>query len=241
MNLLLMPNKIGIHYVLYGRFGVDLVASLPLEVITLIPQSNSSNLKFLGMLKMVRLLRLGRIITFLKANQKLKFSMKIGQLIFFIILTMHWINWLWYFITEADESWFPPKDLDKGETDAYTTDWFSKYVLFNYYSAFILVGSEILPTDETELFFAIVLVFVCTIFIGIIIGEFAYLLSAMTKKATEKNEEVDIISQIMLSLRLPESIQERVFDYYYGLNDSQYITNDITHLIKYFQTRRGIK
>ena len=87
-----MGNKIAAQYVLYGRFGVDLIASLPLEIITLILQSDSLNLRFLGMLKMVRLLRLGRIITFLKANQKLKFSMKIGQLLFFIILTMHWIN-----------------------------------------------------------------------------------------------------------------------------------------------------
>ena len=87
-----MANKIAVRYVLYGRFVVDLIASLPLEIITLVLTTNSDNLKFLGMLKMVRLLRLGRIITFLKANQKLKFSMKIGQLLFFIFLTMHWIN-----------------------------------------------------------------------------------------------------------------------------------------------------
>lgn len=77
---------------LYGRFGIDLVASIPLEIVTLILKSNVSNLKFLGMLKMVRLLRLGRMITFLKANQKLKFSMKIAQLIFFILMAMHWID-----------------------------------------------------------------------------------------------------------------------------------------------------
>jgi hypothetical protein len=92
MKLYPMANKIAINYVLYGRFGVDFVASMPLEVITLLLPTNSSNLKFLGLLKIVRLLRLGRIITFLKANQQLKFSMKIGQLIFFILLILHWIN-----------------------------------------------------------------------------------------------------------------------------------------------------
>ena len=176
-----MGNKIAAQYVLYGRFGVDLIASLPLEIITLILQSDSLNLRFLGMLKMVRLLRLGRIITFLKANQKLKFSMKIGQLLFFIILTMHWINWLWYFTTEATESWFPPKDLDLKITAAYTNDRFSRYNLFYYYSALILVGNEILPSNRTELLIATILILVSTIFIGIIIGEFASLLSAINK------------------------------------------------------------
>lgn len=236
-----MANKIAIQYVIYGRFGVDLVASVPLEVVTLVFHSDSSNLEFLGMLKMVRLLRLGRIITFLKANQKLKFSMKLGQLLFFIILVMHWINWVWYLTTEADESWFPPKDLDFKITEAYTTDWLSKYFLFNYYAAFILVGNEILPTDTTELYIATLLIFLGTIFVGLIIGEFTHLLSEMTKKNTLKNEEIDIISQVMLSLKLPERIQDRVFDYYNGMNDSQYVTNDITRTIKYYQTRTGIR
>ena len=92
MNLLLVVNKIAKRYFFYGRFGVDLIASMPLEVIGLLPITSSGNLKFLGMLKMVRLLRLGRMITFLKANQKLKFSMKIFQLIFFLLITMHWID-----------------------------------------------------------------------------------------------------------------------------------------------------
>ena len=176
-----MANKIAARYVFFGRFVVDLIASLPLEIITLVFASGGDNLKFLGMLKMVRLLRLGRIITFLKANQKLKFSMKIGQLLFFIFLIMHWINWFWYLVTEVDESWFPPKDLDAKVTKAYTGDKFTIYTLYYYYSALILVGSEILPTDNTELLIAILLLFLGTIFIGIIIGEFASILSAITK------------------------------------------------------------
>jgi hypothetical protein len=87
-----MENKIALRYILNGRFGVDLVASLPLEALTVLFSFTSMNLKFLSMLKLVRLFRLGRMITFLKANQKLKFSMKICQLLFFILLINHWVN-----------------------------------------------------------------------------------------------------------------------------------------------------
>lgn len=72
------------------------------------------------------------------------------------------------------------------------------------------------------------------------IGEFASLLSAMNKTDRIKNEEVDIISSIMVSLRLPEEIQDRVFEYHDGINDSQYVPNEHTKLIKYFQTRVGL-
>ena len=130
MKWLQIVSKIAINYTIYGRFFIDLIASIPLEVITLSPITSSQNLKFLGMLKLVRLLRLGRMITFLKANQRVKFSMKIGQLIFFVLLLMHWINWLWYFVTETDRAWFPPKDLDFRTTNAYTAQKGTRYNLF---------------------------------------------------------------------------------------------------------------
>ena len=86
-------KKIALRYVLNGRFWVDLIASMPLEFIALLmPSGGSVDVRFLGMLKLVRLLRLGRMITFLKANQKLKISMKISQILFFLLLTIHWIN-----------------------------------------------------------------------------------------------------------------------------------------------------
>ena len=84
-------------------------------------------------------------------------------------------------VTESDKTWFPPKDLDFRETGAYTTDKLSRYNLFYYYAAIILVGSEILPTDNTELLVSILLILLGTIFIGMIIGEFASILSAITK------------------------------------------------------------
>lgn len=85
-------KKIAMKYILNGRFGVDLIATIPLEFLTLIFSTSESNLRFFGMLKMVRLLRLGRMISFLKGKQKLKFSIKVGQLLFFVFLMVHWIN-----------------------------------------------------------------------------------------------------------------------------------------------------
>jgi hypothetical protein len=140
-------------------------------------------------------------------------------------MTMHWVNWFWYFVVDSDKSWFPPKDLDAKDTDAYDGTRFYRYNLFYYYSSLILVGTDVLPTDYIELLVAILLIFSSTVFIGMVIGEFASLLAAITKKERMKSEEIDIISTVMLSLRLSESIQDRVFEFYDKLTEAMYIKN----------------
>lgn len=107
-----------------------------------------------------------------------------------------------------------------------------------------------MPTDSEELLFAIVLIFVSTILIGIVIGEFASLLASITKKERLKSEEFDIIATVMVSLRLPEDIQDRVLLYYDQMNEANYIKNEqiydtispsLTDSIKLFQTCKSIK
>ena len=181
-------KKIAIRYVLYGRFGVDLLASIPLELFI----TGSSNLRIIALLKMVRLLRLGRIITFLKTNQKLKISMKLVQLVFFLLLAMHWIACFWNFITSLKETWYPPKNVDSGVTNVYTAEDFTVYWVYYYYSILTIVGAEILPTSNLEVITATLVLVIGTIIIGMIIGEFASLLSAYTKKERLKTEEVSI-------------------------------------------------
>jgi len=63
------PKKIVLNYVLHWRFWVDLLAILPFELIyNLISGSKKSSFSFrvFDVMKLIRLLRLGRIITYLK-------------------------------------------------------------------------------------------------------------------------------------------------------------------------------
>lgn len=106
-------KKITFRYVFYGRFWIDLLASLPVEVLELVLGSNA---QFIRLIKLIRLLRLGRMITFMRANRQFKFGMKIVQLIFLLLLSIHWINCSWYYIVVREKDWFPSKDLDFKET-----------------------------------------------------------------------------------------------------------------------------
>lgn len=174
-------KRIACNYACNGRFWIDIIASLPVEIISLFSTNSQSNLRLIGLLKLVRLLRLGRMISYLKANQRLKLTMKIGQLLFFVLLIIHWTNCLWRYVTIRKEEWYPPKDLDLKYTQAYDDNDFTMYWIFYYYGVLTLVNNELIPTTYSEIVVAIVLVFLGTIFIGVVIGEFTALLSSMTK------------------------------------------------------------
>ena len=127
---------------------------------------------------------------------------------------------------------------------------YSRYNLFIYYAAVIIVGNEILPTDQLEMMIATLLLFVSTIFIGVVIGEFASLLSAITKKERLKSEEVDIISTVMLNLQIKEGVQDRVFDFYNEMSEARFIKTphlyelinpNLTHHLKMYQINTCIR
>ena len=61
---------------------------------------------------------------------------------------------------DSNKTWFPPKDLDSKETIAYDGTRFQRYVLFEYYAILIMMGSESLPTTQTELIIATILALV---------------------------------------------------------------------------------
>lgn len=227
-------KKIAWRYV-QGRFWIDLLASLPLEMISLlfVGVFSSSTLKLFGMFKLVRLLRLGRMITYMKVNRSFKFSMKLIQLLFLLLLMLHWIACFWYMTTGgeirdlANKSWFPPKDLDLNRTLLFrTTNRAVEYFLLFYYAVLTLVGNEMMPTTIQEVGIAALIVFIGSIVIGTIIGEFSNILSEMTKKARQQNEELHLIGSVMTTLKIPEETQNRIYEYFDIKNEGKYVKNE---------------
>lgn len=88
----ILDNKmIAIKY-LKGRFWIDLLASLPLDSVAYAFDSSKSNtfvLQAFGILKLIRVLRLSRLITYLNLKNDVKMSLKLIKLIFFIVLYLH--------------------------------------------------------------------------------------------------------------------------------------------------------
>ena len=123
-----------------------------------------------------------------------------------------------------ENDWFPPKDLDSGETILYQEDKsvYEKYNLINYYAISSLIGADIIPQSESQLLAAVLLIVLGPILIGILIGEFADVISVLTSTARHKNEQIDMINSAMFYLKLSEDMRNRINEYYDMISESHY-------------------
>jgi hypothetical protein len=70
-------NLIAKNYIRGGRFFLDLLASIPFDTIAGGAGSEDTNLNVFGLLKLIRILRLGKIILYMRAKENVKGSMKL--------------------------------------------------------------------------------------------------------------------------------------------------------------------
>jgi hypothetical protein len=80
------PKKIAKHYVLGGKFIIDLLSSIPFDTV---PIESISFLNVIGMLKIVRIVRISKIIRHLNVVTETKTVLKTLQLLFNLLLYIH--------------------------------------------------------------------------------------------------------------------------------------------------------
>ena len=90
------------HY-LKGQFTIDLFSTIPFDLIykAFILNENEdsgNNLQGISMMKIIRILRLSRIITYLNSAEDIKLTLRLAQTIFLIFLYIHITGCMWYLI-----------------------------------------------------------------------------------------------------------------------------------------------
>jgi len=158
--------KIYFNYIFRGRFWLDLISIIPFELIAYGLENDSKiNLRFFKMLKMVWLLRMSKIINYMKTNSSVKFGLHILQIMMFLFFSYHWIGTIWFFIVSRNESWIPPKNLGFiidlsffGQSTIY------QYILSIYYAALTTFGTDLYFTTDLEMYMAILIVLAGIIF-----------------------------------------------------------------------------
>ncbi len=98
------------QYILRGRFLVDVISSIPFDALI---NSHSEKLKLVSILKLARIFRFTRIISFLNATEDFKLSLKLFKLVFYLLIYLHLQACAWYFYTKQDKEWFPLTDIIK--------------------------------------------------------------------------------------------------------------------------------
>ena len=103
-------RKIAKHY-LCGRFWVDFVSTLPLELIVdrlPIQVGAVEHYKLVSCLKLFRILRLGRLIDYINSSQDTKMALRLLKLCFFLALYIHILGCIWFFFNKlTGHQWIP--------------------------------------------------------------------------------------------------------------------------------------
>jgi hypothetical protein len=94
--------RIGMAYIKSSRFYLDLFSSIPFSDLF-----NFYPLKFLGILKIQRLNRIGTVIMNLTSPLEVKAAYKVSYLIFIMFMYIHICACIWYFIIKDNEEWVP--------------------------------------------------------------------------------------------------------------------------------------
>lgn len=70
---------------------------------------SSNNLQIMSMMKIVRVLRLSRLITYLNSSDDIKLSLRLIQTIFLIFVYIHITACMWYWIVkwQTEVNWEP--------------------------------------------------------------------------------------------------------------------------------------
>ena len=90
------------HY-LANSFVIDLVSTIPFDFIAeTLFNTKSATIKVFGALKLIRVLRLNKIIAYLRSTEELKAFLKLVKLTFFLIIYLHCMGCIWWFIVSRD-------------------------------------------------------------------------------------------------------------------------------------------
>ncbi|CAI2370632.1 unnamed protein product [Moneuplotes crassus] len=222
-------KKIAVIY-LKGRFWIDFPASIPFDLFTYIfpiLRSNQLTLQMIGLLKLVRVLRLSRLITYLNVKSELKMSLKLVKLIFFLILFLHCLACIWFFIVKQNETWIPPLDYVWVETELYDQGAFHQYLNALYHAVLMLGGNDVGPRGNFQLTFVSITLLAAAIINANIFGNMAVILQSLNKKATNFQEKLDNANETMKNLRIPRALQEEIKDYFTFTQNTQDHQSDL--------------
>ena len=233
-------KRIAKNYVNSIRFPIDVLASIPFEVFAAeaaksqkknspdSDQDSGFSLHIFGVLKLIRLFRLGRLITFMKVNASLKVGFRLVQLVFGLLLLVHWLTCIWeVLIRNKEKDWIPTKDIDFFYTDFFSLSIWDQYNTIFYYQMLLIQGNDCCPVGFSQTLFASIVVILGSIVTGFIFGNMAALMAAINKREQAFQDQLDMIQQSMRSFRLPQKMQDNVLSYLQYIHETPEVQQDL--------------
>lgn len=191
---------------------MDLIATVPMDdLISLFYQSHNEALQLFGVLKLGRLLKLKKIISYLNVVDEIKQVLNLMKLIFFLVIYIHCYACSWWYYAKIDKLWIPPKHtVTEDYYQIYRYSPMSQYMNCLYMSTQTIGAVDQQPRDVFQTCLAAFGIFFGAVINANIFGELSIIMAGLDKNEKQFQERVDRNNTAMINLQLPWDIQNRV-------------------------------
>ena len=76
-------------------------------------------LQLTDLLKLIRILRLGKIIRFTRTRDDIKSSLRLLMLIVYLLLWVHLTGCIWFLVVSIEATWVPVPDFFTGDSTVF--------------------------------------------------------------------------------------------------------------------------
>jgi hypothetical protein len=193
-------------------FTIDVVACFPAEVFVLISGSKDTRSKILlRLLKMPRLLRIGRLFKYLD-QMKYAAVWRVGKLVVMLLFVSHWISCLFYMVCrlelEANYQVYEPF------MDVQTASFGEQYMNALTSGFNVLIGDSIDPMTVVEQAFVFAASVLGAIMMAVIIGNISLVLQNQNALSAIHRNKMDMINDSMRAMDISERLQKKTVAYY---------------------------
>lgn len=212
-------------------FAIDVVSTVPLDIIALFIPEMPVSLKAVRLLRLLRLMKLARMLRATRTLQHWQNKMnvtytKVELLKIFVIIAFcaHWMACLWGLMANADwlaESenitWFDLMSHEAGQDPDLIQDAYGQYLLAIYFATMTLttVGyGDIHPTNGPEHIVCILFMLVGGVTWAYLIGILTSIVTNLDRQGTNFKQVMDELNYMIEDIGLPDELASRVRSYW---------------------------
>ncbi|XP_063246806.1 potassium voltage-gated channel subfamily H member 1 [Prinia subflava] len=229
------PKLIRMNY-LKTWFVIDLLSCLPYDVINAFENVDEGISSLFSSLKVVRLLRLGRVAR--KLDHYIEYGAAVLVLLVCVFgLAAHWLACIWYSIGDYEvidedtntirtESWLYQLGQSIGTPYRFNASGFGKweggpskdsvYISSLYFTMTSLTSvgfGNIAPTTDGEKIFAVAMMMIGSLLYATIFGNVTTIFQQMYANTNRYHEMLNSVRDFLKLYQVPKGLSERVMDY----------------------------
>ena len=201
-QVVMARRQIVLDYFKSGRLFADLLTSVPFQLLGLLFQS----LRSMKLLKLWRLLRLGRIIYHMRVSEQVKVPMRLSKVLLCILVYLHFLACAWHSLVAVERTWDPPYAVGPVRVPEY----FSAL----YYAIATLVRFEVAPSTKFEALFCTCSIIAGSLVFTYLLGEITLLMARWNRGLGAFSCALDQVNTTMKNLKLSLPLQLRITSHF---------------------------